>query len=88
MLFRSIACDRDPALRGELNELLADRGPVPEAALLALVERIEGCGALNAADEIARQHADAAVDALASLPASAARDALQSLAHYVARRES
>jgi octaprenyl-diphosphate synthase len=81
-----LACETDPALRHEVEALLAAGPPADHAVVARLLPRVQATGAAERALHVAREHVDQAVRALHALPPSAARDALAGAAHYVVHR--
>lgn len=79
------ACRRLPALRAELEAALPEGG-LEGRALRGVVERVTGCGAVEAARTAALGEAARAVAALGVLPQSPYRAALEALAWRAARR--
>jgi octaprenyl-diphosphate synthase len=74
-----VALEREPALSGELEQLLAQEQPPPDQ-LAAIAARIRGTGALAATRALAEDHVRRALGVLDELPAGPARDALATVA--------
>ena len=74
-----IALEREPALAGQLEELLAEEHPQREP-LMAVAARIRATGALAATRALAEEHVRRALGVLEELPAGPARDALVTVA--------
>jgi octaprenyl-diphosphate synthase len=77
-----VAIEREPALRGQLEELLAaeETAPPTRDQLGAVAARIRGTGALAATRALAEEHVRRALGVLEELPAGPARDALTTVA--------
>lgn len=76
-----VALEREPALHGELERLLADEATeIPRDQLAAVAARIRGTGALAATRALAEEHVRRALGVLEELPAGPARDALATVA--------
>jgi octaprenyl-diphosphate synthase len=81
-----VALEREPALHGELEDLLAEEraagepAGVPRDRLAAIAARIRGTGALAATRALAEDHVRRALGVLEELPAGPARDALATVA--------
>lgn len=80
-----VALEREPALHGELEGLLAaeragEPAGVPRDRLAAIAARIRGTGALAATRALAEDHVRRALGVLEELPAGPARDALVTVA--------
>jgi len=79
-----VALEREPALRADLERLLADEDVRPaedaEDALAAIAARIRATGALAATRALAEDHVRRALGVLEELPAGPARDALTTVA--------
>jgi len=74
-----IALERQPALRGELEALLAHESP-PQAELIAIGTAVRAIGALAATRALAEEHVHRALAVLDELPVGPARDALVTVA--------
>ncbi len=74
-----VALEREPALHGELEQLLAEEHPQREQ-LMAVAARIRATGALTATRALAEEHVRRALGVLEELPAGPARDALVTVA--------
>ncbi|HWO22137.1 MAG TPA: polyprenyl synthetase family protein [Kofleriaceae bacterium] len=74
-----VALEREPALHGQLEELLAQELPAKDA-LAAVAARIRGTGALAATRALAEDHVRRALGVLEELPAGPAREALVTVA--------
>lgn len=83
-----LACDRVSHLRDRLSQLLAAGPPFPESGIDEIIAEVEGCGALAAATELAREHARRAVESLTHLQPSKYRDALQAIALHLSARSN
>src|SRR5262245_38942828 len=70
-----VALEREPALRGRLEALLAAEHP-PREQLAQVAHAIRATGALAATRTLAEDHVDRALAILDELPAGQARDAL------------
>jgi octaprenyl-diphosphate synthase len=80
-----VALEREPALHGQLERLLAEEraaggAAVPRDQLAAIAARIRGTGALAATRALAEEHVRRALGVLEELPAGPARDALVTVA--------
>ena len=82
-----VALERDPALRGRLEAMLADEIVRPDA-LAAVAAAIRATGALVATRQLAEDHVRRAVATLDALPAGPARDALETVALASLERQS
>lgn len=80
------AQSRIPDLRQRLQALRESSWP--REALEQLMSKIEECGALDAATEVAQKHAHEAQRALSELSASPAKRALLALSEHVAHRSN
>jgi octaprenyl-diphosphate synthase len=74
-----VALEKEPALAGQLEVLLADER-VSRDALVAVAARIRATGALAATRSLAEEHVKRALGVLEELPAGPARDALATVA--------
>lgn len=74
-----VALEREPALHGQLEDLLAAELPARDQ-LVAVAARIRGTGALAATRALAEDHVRRALGVLEELPAGPARDALVTVA--------
>jgi len=74
-----VALEREPALSGELEQLLAEEQPARDQ-LAAVAAKIRGTGALAATRALAEEHVRRALGVLEELPAGPARDALVTVA--------
>jgi octaprenyl-diphosphate synthase len=83
-----IACERLEGLRDELRSSIGNAAPVDELGLHTIISKIEGVGALDEAQAIARTHAERAIENLTALPESPAKRSLEELATFVAEREA
>ena len=80
-----VALEREPALHGQLERLLAEEratggAAVPRDQLAAIAARIRGTGALAATRALAEEHVRRALGVLEELPAGPPRDALVTVA--------
>jgi octaprenyl-diphosphate synthase len=82
-----VALEREPALSGQLEQLLAEEQPAREE-LLAVAAKIRGTGALAATRALAEEHVRRALGVLEELPAGPARDALVTVAFASLERTS
>jgi octaprenyl-diphosphate synthase len=82
-----VALERDPALRGHLEALLA-REPCDADDLAAAASAIRATGALAATRRLAEDHVQRALVTLDELPAGPARDALETVALASLERQS
>ena len=74
-----VALEREPALAGQLEQLLAEEAP-PREQLIEIAARIRGTGALAATRALAEEHVRRALGVLEELPAGPAREALVTVA--------
>ena len=74
-----IALERDPALHGRLEALLAEPEPRRDE-LLAIAAAVRATGALATTRELAEEHVERALAVLEELPPGAPRDALVTVA--------
>jgi octaprenyl-diphosphate synthase len=74
-----VALEREPALHGQLEDLLAAEQPTRDQ-LVAVAARIRGTGALAATRALAEDHVRRALGVLEELPAGPAREALVTVA--------
>ena len=74
-----VALEREPALRGRLEALLAAEHP-PREQLAAVAHAIRATGALAATRALAEDHVERALGMLDELPTGPARDALVTVA--------
>ncbi len=82
-----MAIEREPSLREDVRQLLAQGPPVDDRALADIVRRVIDCGGVERAAQRAEQHVQGALEHLRSLPPSPARDALEHVSRRVARRQ-
>ncbi len=82
-----MAIEREPSLREDVRQLLAQGPPVDDHALAAIVRRVIDCGGVERASQRAEQHVSGAIEHLRTLPPSPARDALEHVSRRVARRQ-
>lgn len=80
-----VALEREPALTGQLEALLAEEAaeggaPVSRERLVAIAAQIRGTGALAATRSLAEDHVRRALAVLEELPAGPGRDALSTVA--------
>ena len=81
-----VALERDPALRGRLEGMIAQESSPTE--LSAVAAAIRATGALVATRQLAEDHVRRAVATLEALPAGIARDALETVALASLERQS
>jgi octaprenyl-diphosphate synthase len=75
-----VALERQPALRAQLEDVLAAAAAPTTAELVAIAAAVRATGALRATRQLAEEHAHLALAVLTQLPSGPARDALETVA--------